>query len=154
MQYIKTIKEDLFERIYEKTLIEVLKENLLFILNDNIQSSDGIFIRFKEVDKGRMREEINRTSFSPTKSGFLKYLFTIDKNGNYVDIAEVMIERLQKRIFFAAKELNNNFKDIPVDVYIRERVELEDKIAEEVVERLLKETKEGIINIIRKEKFN
>ena len=134
MDHIKNITDEVFEKICRKTILETLDELPIFILDNSVFNTT---VKFKEVDSGKLKETVSLLPISSAYSNVLKQLFTIDSDNHYIDITEFLIEKLQKRIFFAVKDLNKDFDDIPIDIYIKEMAELEEKNDGRIIRKIM-----------------
>lgn len=138
---MQKVTEDMWEKLVKKTINNVLKEKDLYVYKqvDNLYNYNWI-----KIDKGKMKEEIKNIEYPDDLSGFLRNIYTFEDE-EFISIDDKIREKLEKRMYFAVKYLNNDFEDIPKEEVTKFLLDISNEITETIDRKIEEKSKKDII---------
>lgn len=141
---MREINEKTWNKLMNETILEELKENNLFVYT---QEDEDFVLKWKGVNKGKIKEELEKIKCGENQPSFLRNIF-VKEDSDFIPIQERITEKLEQRLYFAVKHINNDFADIPKKEVTDYLVKLADDMSNLIDRKLEEKSKKDVVDLI------
>ena len=141
---MQKVKEDVWEKLTKKTIHELLNQYDLYIYSE---AETSYIFNWKKIDKEKIREEIKKINYPEEDYGFLRYIYIVEDN-EYYGIDEKIREKLEERLYYATKDINNDFEGIPKPEVTKFLLDLADEMTEVIDRKIEEKSKKYVMNLL------